>query len=177
VQSDSPWIELKKPDAPTRFGYCEVTNPPRPKEKWVYDTERKSWHRESEPGVSRAFAKALRAAPKVFEFWVDGPARTLSVNIFPEVAGHHAANQLVDGRNVRDHVSVSYRLSDIPQQKDPIVKPFSVKNSDDEAPTNVALQSPVCTSLLDRTGFDRAHHHTTARSHNKTPFSFSAQIV
>lgn len=58
---------------------------------------------------------------------------------------HRAANALIEGRGqstLRDKLSVVFRLSDVTQQKDPIIKPFQVRNCDAEAATLVELGSP-----------------------------------
>ena len=73
------------------------------------------------------------------------------MKIFPEIAGHHAAHQLISGRGVEgieSEVSVSYRLSDISQQSDPRLQAFKVSNCDAEDPTMVELKGPVSSLML-----------------------------
>jgi len=143
LKPDAPWIPLTPPNPSVPFGSCEITNPPRPTEEWFFDEERGAWDRRSEPGASRKYYLALQAAPKPFEFWVDRTAGKLTAKIFPEVAGHHAAYQLMEGRKLEEEVEVCYRLSDISQQSDPTLQAFKVGNCDAEVPTLVGLKSPV----------------------------------
>jgi len=94
-----------------------------------------------EPGASRSYYQALEAAPQPFELWLDKGARKVTVKCFAEVVAHRAAGQLIEGRgsNLHDEVTVTFRLSDLMQQSDPVISPFKVSNCDAEEPTFVTL--------------------------------------
>jgi len=146
LKPDAPWVKLTATDSSVPFGRCIKTDPKRPTEQWFFDEERGSWDRRSEPGASRKYYQALQAVPRPFEFWVHKNAGTLTVKVYPEVAAHHAAHSLIEGRGgpeLDEQVDVSYRLSDISQQSDPMVQAFKVSNCDSETPTSVALKNPV----------------------------------
>ena len=75
----------------------------------------------------------------------------IRVNYFPKVVAHRAAAQLCEGRGSKEiyqEVSVTYRLTDVTQQKDPVISPFKVHNCDNEAMTEVPLKDEY--SLYDR---------------------------
>ena len=168
---DSPWIPIEPSDASLPFGCCHVTVPRRPNEAWTFDEGRQAWERLSKPGAARKYYLAVSArvlsllsemasilvltyveistqlqeAPQPFEFFVNRSSRTLTVKCFPEVIAHRAAGQLIEGRgvdNLQHDASVSFRLSDITQQRDPVVAPFKVSNCDSEKPTFVELKGP-----------------------------------
>lgn len=136
---DAPWKELSPKNSALPFGCCKATVPDRPKEIWFFDKERDMWDRRSEPGASRRYYLALEAAPQPFEIWVDKGEKRLTVKCFPEVVAHRAAGQLIEGRGDVDGVTVSFRLSDLTQQSDPIVSPFKVSSCDTEQAVCVPL--------------------------------------
>jgi hypothetical protein len=140
--ANSEWTTLT-PSRSIPFGSCQSTIPMRPKEDWFYDMTRKSWERRSRAGESRNYFLALRAAKKPFRFCLT--ANCLSIEMNPDVAGHHAAHMLLDGRGVEmeKELNVSFQLSDVTQQSDPIVKAFVVHNCDNEKPTDVRLKDEV----------------------------------
>jgi hypothetical protein len=146
LKPDAPWLSLThSPNQSVKFGCCTKTIPPRPTEIWFLDEERGEWNRRTNERASREFYLALQAAPKPFEFWIDRPGGKLIVKIFPEVAAHRAAHQLIFGRGVpaiEQQIQVCYRLSDISQQSDPILKAFKVSNCDAIAPTAITLKAP-----------------------------------
>ena len=139
---NAAWIDLSPEDTekgPSLFGCCDLTIPPRPEEQWMFNSERREWERYSEPGASRAYYLALRSAPQTFDVLLNRLKRTLLVRFHPEVAAHHAAAQLIEGRgeNIRNKIKVQYRLSSF--QEDPVVDRFMVHNCDVEEPTDVTL--------------------------------------
>lgn len=70
---------------------------------------------------------------------------TLEIKYSPSVVAHRAAFQLCEGRGGRElhnEVGVQYRLTDVTQQKDPVITPFKVSNCESEEPTEVGLKSP-----------------------------------
>ena len=144
VTPNAQWMTLLPKGQATPFGFCDVTVPVRPTEKWYFNEEREIWDRRSEPGASRSYYLALEAAPQPFELWLDKNEKRVTVKCFPEIVAHRAARQLVEGRggNLRDEVTVSFRLSDLMQQSDPITSPFKVRNCDKEEPTFVKLSEP-----------------------------------
>jgi SNF2-related domain len=146
LKPDAPWLPLTQlPAQSVQFGCCTKTIPPRPTEIWFLDEERGEWNRRTNERASREFYLALQAAPKPFEFWIDKPGGKLIVKIFPEVAAHIAAHQLISGRGVpliERQLQVCYRLSDISQQSDPILKAFMVSNCDAVIPTDITLKAP-----------------------------------
>lgn len=140
---DAKWLKIE-PSNGVPFGSCSRTLPPKPKEEWLYNDERESWERSSEPGASRKFYFALQDAPKPFQFLLDVRQRNLEIKYFPDVAAHHAAGHLIENRGgtMKDEVSVTYRLSALHLQADPVVDRFRVSNCESEEPTSVSLKSP-----------------------------------
>jgi hypothetical protein len=146
LNPDSPWKIISPSDGKTPFGACRLTNPERPKEIWDFNSERKAWTRCSEPRASRKYYKSLENAPKPFVFLVDKSKSCLMLKLFPEVAGHHAAYQLIEGRGgneIYEQLTVSFRMFDTAKQSDPILEEFRVKNCNSERPTFVQLRQPV----------------------------------
>ena len=140
------WTTLTRAEGDPMFGFCDTIIPQRPTELWEYDTERQSYMRKSRPEESRQYYKKLQAAPKAFQFALNKKLGQLKVSYFPEVAAHHAARFLLEGRGDRsrleDGLEVAYRLSDIAQQSDPEFSPFKVFACTDEMPTDVCLKEP-----------------------------------
>jgi hypothetical protein len=135
---NSSWNKISPKDVP--FGCCLITIPPRPTETWSYDTEREAWERNSEPGASRKYFLALQSAPQCFSFTVDRNSRSLSINCLPEVAAHHAAYGLIEGRGggLENQVSVDFRLLSV--QEDPVLDRFRLHNCQDLPETHVPLK-------------------------------------
>ena len=130
---------------PVAFGCCTRTIPPRPTEEWVYNDSLETFERRSNPEESRKYYLQLQEAPKAFELWIDKSSRSLSVKFFPEVVAHHAAGNLIHGRGegvISNDVLVSFKLSDITQQKDPVINPFVVRSCSREHRTKVPLKEP-----------------------------------
>lgn len=135
---NSSWNIIEPKDVP--FGCCLVTIPPRPEESWSYDTEREVWERTSEPGASRKYFLALQSAPQCFTFVADRKNRSLAVECLPEVAAHHCAYGLIEGRGggLEKQVSVDFRLLSV--QEDPILDRFRLHNCHDLPETHVQLK-------------------------------------
>eukprot|EP00804_Cyclotella_cryptica_P011347 CCRYP_016368-RC/>CCRYP_016368-RC protein AED:0.46 eAED:0.42 QI:0/-1/0/1/-1/0/1/0/512 len=134
----APWKKIVPTDVP--FGCCLVTLPPRPIESWSFDTERGLWERQSEPGASRRYFTALQNAPQCFDFVVDRVERSLTIKCIPDVAAHHAAHGLIDGRGdgLENGVSVSFRLLSV--QEDPVLDRFRLHNCHDLPESDVQLK-------------------------------------
>lgn len=107
VSPNAEWITLLPKDQAKPFGFCNVTVPMRPTEKWYFNAEREIWDRRSEPGASRKFHLALEGAPQPFELWLDKNEKRLTIKCFPDIVAHRAARQLVEGRdgNLQDEVN------------------------------------------------------------------------
>lgn len=122
------------------FGTCVTTLPLRPTESWSFDKVREVWERLSEPGASRKYFLALQAAPQCFSFVVDRTAKSLAIECFPEVAAHHAAHGLIDGRGggLEKSVKVDFRLCSV--QEDPVLDRFKLHNCQDLPETDVTLK-------------------------------------
>ena len=135
---NSTWNRIEPNGEP--FGLCRKTIPPRPVESWSFDTERGVWERQSEPGASRRYFLALQEAPQCFRFIVDRTERSLAINCHPQVAAHHAAYGLIDGRGdgLERGVSVDFRLLSV--QEDPILDRFRLHNCHDLPETQVPLR-------------------------------------
>lgn len=135
---NAPWKKIEP--SGVLFGCCHVTLPPRPIESWSFDTERGLWERQSEPGASRRYFTALQNAPQCFDFVVDRLERSLAIKCIPEVAAHHAALGLIDGRGdgLEKKVSVNFRLLSV--QEDPVLDRFRLHNCHDLPQTNVQLK-------------------------------------
>ena len=144
LTSEAPWSPLPRDDVP--FGRCVKTVPIRPTESWILNQERGVFERSTEPGESRSYYLALQDAPQAFEIWLDREHESVTVKYYPKVVAHHAASHLVRSRGPSDDIDkdvvVSYRLSDLRQQADPVVLPFIVRNCRSEAPSHVSLNAP-----------------------------------
>ena len=132
IAPDAPWTAISPSNSSIQFGCCATTVPVRPTENWYFDEERKIWDRRAEPGAARKYYLALEAAPQPFEVWLDKNTRKLSVKCSPEIVAHRAAGQLIEGRGgtIKDEVTVTFRLSDLAQQSDPVISRFKVSNCD-----------------------------------------------
>lgn len=135
---NSSWNKIEAKDVP--FGCCLTTLPPRPTESWSFDKERDEWQRHSEPGASRQYFLALQTAPQCFSFVVDRNNRSLAIECLPEVAAHHAAHGLIEGRGGRleKDLTVDFRLCSV--QEDPVLDRFKLHNCQDLPETNVPLR-------------------------------------
>jgi hypothetical protein len=137
------WNKLEAGSVP--FGRCTKTVPLRPQEEWYFDQERGSWERTSTPGAAREYYLKLQQAPQAFEFLLDKKSHGLTVNCYPEVVTHKAANALISGRGeevLNQKLDVGFKMSDISLQQDPIIAPFTVHNCDEEKPTDLKLREP-----------------------------------
>ena len=141
LKLDSTWMSIQQPDD-VFFGRCQRTIPPRPEERWIYDDERKEWVRTSEIMASREYFSTLRSAPQCFEFVADRKEGSLTVKCNPQVAAHHAAFGLIEGRGegMERDVSLSFRLLSISQQKDPVLRRFLLHNCRELDETSVELK-------------------------------------
>jgi site-specific DNA-cytosine methylase len=144
ISPDAPWTAISPSNPSIQFGCCKATVPVRPVENWYFDEEREIWDRRAEPGAARKYYLALEAAPQPFELWLDKNTRTLSIKCLPEVVAHRAAGQLIEGRGgtIKDEVSVTFRLSDLAQQSDPVISRFKVSNCDSHEAMFVELRGP-----------------------------------
>ncbi len=138
---DSPWMSILQP-SDVFFGRCERTIPPRPEERWIHDDERNEWVRTSEIMASRQYFLNLRSAPQCFDFVADRKEGCLTVKCYPQVAAHHAAFALIEGRGegMERDVSVTFRLLCSSQQKDPILQRFLLHNCRELDETSVKLK-------------------------------------
>lgn len=147
ISRNADWIDISSSGNTLAFGRCTKTVPPRPSESWLFNADRSSWERFTEPGASRKYYLALQAAPKPFELWLDKSSCTLTVKCFPVVVAHHAAGNLICGRGSEEdfdkNVKVAFRLSDVSQQADPVINPFTVYNCNSEDTTNVPLKAKL----------------------------------
>jgi len=141
LKLDSPWMSIQQP-GDVFFGRCQRTIPPRPEERWIYDEERNEWVRTSEIMASREYFLNLRSAPQCFEFMADRKEGCLTVKCYPQVAAHHAAFGLIEGRGegMERDVSVTFRLLSSSQQKDPILRRFLLHNCRELDETSVKLK-------------------------------------
>jgi len=134
------WNLAKPKEIP--FGCCRKTVPERPTETWYFNEERGTWERNSEPGASRRYFIALQEAPQCFDFVVNRSENSLTVNCHPEVAAHHAAFSLIEGRGkgLERDVSVHFRL--LAYQEDPVLERFRLHSCHDLNKTFVKLKQP-----------------------------------
>ena len=141
LRTDSPWMAIQQPDD-VLFGCCQLTIPPRPEERWIYDDGRKEWVRTSEIEKSREYFLTLQSAPQCFDFVADRKEGSLTVKCNPHVAAHHAAFALIDGRGegMEHDVSVTFRLLSSSQQKDPVLRRFLLHNCRELDETSVKLK-------------------------------------
>jgi hypothetical protein len=138
IKLNAPWKRIEAKDV--EFGCCKTTLPCRPSENWIFDDARKQWQRTSEPGASRRFVLDLQKAPQCFDFVVDKAAKTFTVHCFPEVAAHHAALGLIEGRGagLERELKVDFRLLSV--QEDPVLERFRLHNCQELPETNVTLR-------------------------------------
>ena len=141
---DGKWIDITTSKQSVPFGCCKTVIPPRPKELWHFNNERKVWERQSEAGASRKYYLALQNAPQAFEIWLDRAQKQISIVVNPEAICHHSAAPLIERRcaGIENEIQVQYRLVDTLQQSDPILHPFKVNNCDEQTPTFVPLKKP-----------------------------------
>jgi len=144
------WIDIAPKESCIPFGCCTKTIPPRPKQLWRINKERGIWERYTEAGASRKYYLALQDTPQTFEMWLNKSNNSVSIVVNPEVQCHHSAAPLIEGRGgkLSKEIKVQYRLADTLQQPDPILKPFKVRNCNEQKPTFVSLKNPF--SLYER---------------------------
>jgi SNF2-related domain len=143
-----PLTSIQPGDVP--FGRCTQTVPHRPAESWVWNIERSVFERTTEPGESRKYYLALQSAPRAFQVCLDPTAtvdrrRSLKIHYHPEVVAHHAASNLIRGRGATEqesNLTIGYKLSDVSQQPDPVLRPFVVRACHDEVQTVALLKPP-----------------------------------
>lgn len=139
----APWNHLDTKEGMTPYGFCNVCNPPKPPELWVFDEERGRWDRRYESKMAREFTKAIENAPKPFKFIIDKMDRSLTIKYSTNVAAHQVAKQLIGERGIGpNEASIYFRFSDTGLQTDPVITPFKVKSCENEIPTDVSLTSP-----------------------------------
>lgn len=146
---NAKWVKV--PPSSVAFGHCKRIIPFRPSEEWEFNDARETWERRSNPQEARKYCIQLQEAPKPFELWLDPFQKRLLVKYFPEVVAHQAANNLIHGRGSdveNSDVSVHFRLSDVLQQSDPVIAPFTVGNCNKEKPASLLLKEPF--RLYDR---------------------------
>lgn len=152
----SSWIGLDQDESGIPFGQCGKVLPDRPREIWILREDRSTnqrqyWERTCDPGASRKYWDQLHEAPQPFEFWLDRDDQSFTIKYFPTVVVHHAAGNLIGNRGdfIRsEKLDAKFKLVDTAQQRDPVLRAFTVRTCMDEEPTDVTLRAPY--QLYDR---------------------------